>query len=235
MLFVEGSNDGISSDAMQTIMGAVVLRVINYVRRRNNNKTRVLLVLDEATNAQLVSGHEVRAMAELQKKGLDCHVLVQLLDFPSNKITEGVLSNAVRHEWYYNANPAVIRRAIEDLGLRPPKGTDGKLSDDASSFVRNLEVGERWVKYRGKVREQVFRERVPQLQNPWTFPYLVKKKAWQALARIRDRSEYQRPGESALDDADNGEATSEPTTPESGRQNLSAAERVRERLRKQRK
>jgi hypothetical protein len=232
ILLVEGSSDGISIDAMQTIMGALVLRVINYVRRRSKSTPRVLLVLDEATNAQLITGHEVRAMAELQKKGLDCHVLVQLLDFPSAKITEGVLSNAVRHEWYYNANQTVIRRALEDLGLRPPKDADGKHVDDASSHMRSPEVGERWVKYRGKTRERVWRERVPELRNPWIFPRLARKRAWQALARIRKRPEFQRPGDN---DECGGEIIPSPTPSEpSGGTALSAAQRVRERLKKQR-
>lgn len=234
ILLVEGSNDGISADAMQTIMGALVLKVINYVRRRSKSTPRVLLVLDEATNAQLVSTHEVKALAELQKKGLDCHVLVQLLDFPSARITEGVLSNAVRHEWYYNANPAVIRRAIEDLGLRAPKDASGKLTDDASSYIRSLEVGERWVKYRGKTRENIYRERVPKLRNPWVFPRLAKKKAFQALARIRKRTEYQRPEDDGDDPGGEGATgSSNPPEDDGGTgSTMSAAERLRERLNK---
>jgi len=232
ILLVEGSNDGISADAMQTIMGALVLKVIAYVRRRKKSTPRVLLVLDECTNAQLVSTHEAKAMAELQKKALDCHALVQLLDFPSTKITDAVLSNAVRHEWYYNANSAVIRRAIEDLGLRSPKGSDGKLIDDASSYIRELEVGERWVKYRGTIREKVWRERVPELKNPWVFPRLARKKALEALARIRERPEYQRPGEDGSDHGEEGGTLPQAPVEGGADRAMSAAERVRERLKK---
>jgi hypothetical protein len=138
---------------------------------------RVLLVLDEATNANLVgaAGHEVRALAECQKMGLDIHVLVQSLNFPSAYITDGVLTNCTRHEWFYAANAAVARKAAEDLG-------DPELED----VIRRLKLGQRYV----KERDLVFHNDVPKLPNPWIYPQLAERKVQRAIAEIRRRPEY---------------------------------------------
>ena len=48
--------------------------------------------------------------------GLDLHVLVQSLNFPTSHITDGILTNCTRHEWMYAANAAVARKAADDLG-----------------------------------------------------------------------------------------------------------------------
>src|SRR5207244_3204885 len=116
ILLVQGG--AISQPVMQTILGSIILQTIQFVRSRPSPVPRVLLVLDEATNANLVgaAGHEVRALAECQKMGLDIHILVQSLNFPSAYVTDGVLTNCTRHEWYYAANAAVARKAAEDLG-----------------------------------------------------------------------------------------------------------------------
>ena len=71
-----------------------ILQVISSTSSRPRPTPRVLLVLDEATNANLVgaAGHEVRALAECQKMGLDIHILVQSLNFPNSQIADGVLT-----------------------------------------------------------------------------------------------------------------------------------------------
>jgi hypothetical protein len=175
ILLVEGGNVG--QLVMQMIMGSIILQIFNYIRTRPRPYPRVLLVLDEATNANLVgaAGHEVRALAELQKFGLDVHILVQSLNFPSAYITDGVLTNCVRHEWFYAANPAVARKAAEDLG-----------DPDLVGSIRRLKVGERWVKDRDAVRF----EKVPELLNPWVFPELAEIKTRRAIEQIYERPEY---------------------------------------------
>ena len=100
ILLIEG---GIETD----IMGAIQIKVINHIRRRGTSEPRVLMVLDEANNVNLVTDIETRAMAECQKMGLDIHCLVQLLDFPSAAVTNGVFSNCIRHEWFYNAKTSL--------------------------------------------------------------------------------------------------------------------------------
>jgi hypothetical protein len=175
ILLVEGG--AVSQPVLQTILGSIILQTIQYVRSRPRPTPRVLLVLDEATNANLVgaAGHEVRALAECQKMGLDIHILVQSLNFPNSQITDGVLTNCTRHEWMYAANAAVARKAADDLG-------DSDLEDP----IRRLGVGERYV----KERDQVWSETVPALPTPWVLPQLAARKTQRAIDEIRLRPEY---------------------------------------------
>jgi hypothetical protein len=175
ILLVEGG--AVSQPVLQTILGSIILQTIHYVRTRHRPVPRVLLVLDEATNANLVgaAGHEVRALAECQKMGLDIHVLVQSLNFPNSQITDGVLTNCTRHEWMYAANAAVARKAADDLG-----------DSDLEDAIRRLGVGERYV----KERDQVWFETVPELPNPWVLPQLAARKTQRAIEEIRQRPEY---------------------------------------------
>ncbi|MBN8627060.1 MAG: hypothetical protein J0M17_16395 [Planctomycetes bacterium] len=196
ILLVEG---GTSPLVTQTLLGAIVLQVIHYVRTRPRPLPRILLVLDEATNANLVgaAGHEVRALAECQKMGLDVHILVQSLNFPSAFVTDGVLTNCTRHVWYYAANAAVARKAADDLG-----------EPELAEVVRALKVGERYV----KERERVFFERVPALANPWTLEELARRKLAAAVAAIRARSEYGPPDDDSGDDSCTGMNATPPSS-----------------------
>jgi hypothetical protein len=175
ILLVEGGP--VSQPVLQTILGSIILQTIHYVRTRRFPSPRVLLVLDEATNANLVgaAGHEVRALAECQKMGLDIHILVQSLNFPSSYITDGVLTNCTRHEWFYAANAAVARKAAEDLG-----------NTELEATIRQLSVGQRYV----KERTHTFFEVVPELPNLWVFPQLAERKVQRAIDLIRQRPEY---------------------------------------------
>lgn len=180
ILLIEGGTLGVSEDAVRTIMGSIIFQVINYVRRRTKPTPRVLLVLDEATNAGLIgaTGHEVRALAELQKAGLDVHVLVQGPAFDSTYITDGVLTNTLVHCWHYLANDSFARLAAADLG-----------DPDYRQAIRCLKPGQRFVNDRGTV----YREYVPLVNNPWAFPGLGETKARAALERIRQRPEFRKP------------------------------------------
>jgi hypothetical protein len=175
LLLVEGG--AVSQLVLQTILGSIILQTIHYVRTRPRPTPRVLLVLDEATNANLVgaAGHEVCALAECQKMGLDIHVLVQSLNFPNCHITDGVLTNCIRHEWMYAANAAMARKAADDLG-----------NSDYEGRIRTLRVGQRFI----KERDRVWFEEVPSLPNPWGFPQLAAKKTQRAIEEIRQRPEY---------------------------------------------
>jgi hypothetical protein len=179
ILLIEGGGS-VSDDAMRTMMGAVILQVIRHVRSRPRPSPPVILALDEATNAGLIgaSGYETRAAAECQKMGLAIHILVQSLNFPSAEITEGLLTNCIRHEWFFAANQAVIRKAAGDLGGTQYEGE-----------LRSLKVGERFV----KDRDRVSREYVPLLEDPWGFGGLARKKAQRALEEIKRRPEYRTP------------------------------------------
>lgn len=180
ILLVEGGAHGISADTASTILGSIVLQVIHYARSRSKSVPRVLLVIDEATNANLIggAGHEVRALAELQKKGLDIHILCQSPSFPSAFVEDGVFTNCVEHHWFFAANDAVAQKAARDLG-----------DPEYRQRVRNLRRGERYVKWLNRVTF----ERITPLPDPWVFPGLADKKAYQALSEIRKRPEYWSP------------------------------------------
>ena len=221
ILLVEGGTQGISPDTASTIMGSIILQVIHYVRSRPRATPRVLLVIDEATNANLIgaAGHEVRALAELQKKGLDIHILVQSPSFPSAFIEDGVFTNCIEHHWFFAANDAVAQKAARDLG-----------DPQYRQWVRDLHRGERYVKR----LNQVTFERVTPVPDRWIFPGLAEKKAYQALAEIRKRPEYWSPpcpSQPASDptkaaDESSNSSTSTPASPDTSSR-TSPAERLR--------
>ncbi|WP_145218225.1 type IV secretory system conjugative DNA transfer family protein [Gimesia alba] len=192
ILIVEGGANGVSEDALSTVLGSIAMQTINYVRTRRRPSPRVLLVLDEAVNAGLVGGTEVRALAECQKMGLDIHILVQSLNFPNSYITDGVLSNCVRHDWFYQANASVCNAAAADLG-----------SPDYRDRIRTLGIGERFV----KCRDKVYRERVHMLNDPWGVSGIAKSKARNALKEIYQRPEYWSPSCSENDSQSGYEKT----------------------------
>ena len=205
ILLVEGGGPSISRDAQSTILGAIVLDVINYVRTRGSRPHRILLVLDEATNARLVSSHEALALNELQKDayGLDIHVIVQTPSFPSTEVGEAVFQNCQRHEWMFCASNAVAQLGGSDLG-----------DADYRLRIQRLRRGERFVKSDGRT----FFDVVPAIADPWGVPGLGAEKAAEALAEIRERKEYRSP--SCLDltstivgDETQRSLTSPPVTP----------------------
>ncbi len=182
ILLIEGASHGISPDTASTIMGAIILQVFHFIRSRPKPYPRVLLVIDEATNANLIgaAGHEVRALAELQKRGLDIHILCQSPNFPNSFVEDGVLTNCIEHHWFFPANDAVAQKAARDLG-----------DAEYRQSVRSLRRGQRYVKRLNRVTF----EQVTPLPDPWTFPGLADSKARKALTEIQKRPEYWSPSE----------------------------------------
>ena len=221
ILLVEGGSESNSQDAANTVMGGLGMKVIQYVRSRRRPTPRVLLVLDEATNAKLVgaAGHEVRAMAELQKKGLDIHVLVQSPNFPNPFIEDAIFTNCIEHQWFFTANDAVARKAAADLG-----------DPSYRERVRSLRRGERFIKRLNRVTFNT----VKGLPDPWAFPGLAERKAVAAYKKIIARPEYwsptchaianQKTAESSNRSSNSPSNTSSSSTTSS---ELSAAERLR--------
>lgn len=205
IVIAEGGGASLSDDAMRSMMGAIVLQVIRYVRTRPRPYPPVILAMDECTNAGLIggSGYETRALAECAKMGLFFHILVQQLNFPNAAITEAVLANTLIHEWYFNANPAVRRKASVDLGNR-----------DYMNIIGTLKVGERMI----KDRDRVYREYVEPLVDPYGFEGLAKLKSERALVEIQKRPEYRTPttrGRSAAE-APNSNVIPEKENPQLG-------------------
>jgi hypothetical protein len=117
ILILDGSSQGnLSRDAASIMMGTVILGVIDHCRK--GSKSRVVLVLDEAVNADLIGPHESRALAEAAKWGLEVHVLVQdPFNFPTEDIRRNVLQNCHRHEWFRQGSPEAARLAAEDIAI----------------------------------------------------------------------------------------------------------------------
>jgi hypothetical protein len=115
ILILDGNSKGnLSRDAMSVMMGAVILRVIEHARTGANNP--IVLVLDEAVNANLLGLHESQALAEAGKWGLEVHVLVQdPFGFPTPEIRSNVLQNCWRHEWFRQGSAEAARLAAEDV------------------------------------------------------------------------------------------------------------------------
>ena len=179
ILLVEGGSLGnVSFDAMRVILGAIILGTIRYARNRRRPIPRVRLVIDEASNAALLNTFLVRALAETQKMGLDIDILVQAIDAGSSFITDGILQNCLRHEWFYCGNAAVAKAGAADLG-----------NSEFAEQLMNLRVGERFV----KEPRRVHRKYVKPLEDLWTLHGLAEQKAIRVLRDIRKRPEYQNP------------------------------------------
>lgn len=69
LLIVE-RGDEIGDDTMRVVMGAIVLLVVDHAKRRPKPYPPIRIVIDEATNARLVGGPELRGLAETNKNGL---------------------------------------------------------------------------------------------------------------------------------------------------------------------
>jgi hypothetical protein len=117
ILILDGSSQGnLSRDAASVMMGAIILRVIEHCR--TGAKSKVVLILDEAMNADLIGVHEARALSEAGKWGLEFHILIQdPFGFPSPEIRSNVLQNCWRHEWFRQGSPEAAQLAAEDIAI----------------------------------------------------------------------------------------------------------------------
>ena len=141
----------------------------------------VTLSLDEVNNAGLIgeAGHEVRALAELRKYGLALRILTQHLDFPSTKITDGVLTNCATKKYFACPEAKTAAKAGADLG--GAYTTDGsatrhyrdgttfevpkEISTSYADEIRNLEVGQCYIR-RGN-QNQKTRDQDDSVERPF--------------------------------------------------------------------
>jgi hypothetical protein len=129
ILVLDGSSRGnLSRDAMSVMMGAIILRVIRHARTGAAN--RIVLVIVEAVNANLLGLHESQALAEADKWGLEVHILVQdPFGFPTAEVRSNVLQNCGRHEWFRQGSADAARLAAEDAATRSAQGASHRVSD----------------------------------------------------------------------------------------------------------
>lgn len=217
--------DDIGDDTMRVIMGAIVLLVIDHAKRRPRPYPPIRIYIDEATNARLVGGPELRGLAETNKNGLYWEFLVQNLDFPGG--SDAVLQNCVRHEWFGCPYYDLARKAATDIvaGLTGNGESRAERIAALTNEIMNLPPGWRWVRdARGSRKEYV-----PLLENPWPdWPGLREAKLKEKIECIYRRCEYQRPA------AQKSEISSKTETPQSDRSHddSSPASRLKRRERK---
>lgn len=186
VLIVERGDVG--EETMRAIMGAIVLLVVDHVRRRKSPFPVIRVYIDEATNARLVGSPELRGIAETRKYGLFWTFLVQNLDFPGGP--EGVLQNCLRHEWFSCSNYELARKAATDIaaGLHPgDEESRAQMIERLTAEIMNLKPGWRWVRDPAGSRKDY----VPLLENPWVdWPGLREAKLKEKVCRIYARPEY---------------------------------------------
>jgi hypothetical protein len=179
---------GVGEDTMRAIMGAIVLLVIDYAKRRPKPYPPVRIYIDEANNARLVGTPELRGIAETAKSGLLWTFLVQNLDFPGG--SDAVLQNMHRHEWFGCPFHDLARKGAIDVlaGLPPSEQSRAERIDELTREIMTLPPGWRWVRDADGSRK----EYVPLLKNPYPdWPGLREKKLEERLCQIFSRSEYE--------------------------------------------
>lgn len=179
--------DEIGDDTMRVIMGAIILLVIDHAKRRPKPYPPIRIYIDEATNARLVGGPELRGLAETSKNGLYWEFLVQNLDFPGG--SDAVLQNCLRHEWFGCPYHELARKAAIDVVSGLPRNEQSRAErlDELTHDIMTLPPGWRWVRDPSGSRK----EYVPLLENPWPdWPGLRDAKLQEKLQWIYARPEY---------------------------------------------
>lgn len=193
LLIVERGED-LDDDAMRVLFGSVIQMVIRHVRRRLRPHPTVRVYIDEATNAGLIGGAELRAMAEMRKYGLFFTVIVQNLDFPCPP--ERVFQLCNRHEYFRCSNTELARKAALDLigGLPRVEQSGDERSraeriTDLADDIMGLPTGCRWVREERQSRQEFVTLPV----NPWPdWPGLRDAKFQEKLTWIYSQPEYRR-------------------------------------------
>jgi hypothetical protein len=223
-LIVERGEE-IGDDTMRVIMGAIILLVIEHAKRRPKPYPPIRIYIDEATNARLVGGPELRGLAETNKNGLYWTFLVQNLDFPGG--ADAVLQNCVRHEWFGCPYHELARKAATDVlaGLPPSEQSRAERLTQLTHEIMTLPPGWRWVRDAHGARK----EYVPLLVNPWPdWPGLRDAKLQEKLQWIHARPEYGGPATPPSTTS----STATPPPPPNSPGDSSPAERLRRAKRK---
>jgi hypothetical protein len=180
----------LSADAAGTMMGAIILRTIDYAKRRPHPHPPILLVLEEANNAGLIGKHESQALAETRKYGLFFRIVVQSPTFP-REIEENVFQNTGRHEYFRCGSYEIARRAAQDIaaGMRHLAYSEISRAEQIAQLTTDLlNMAPGWRHVRN--HSGSFREYVPLLGTPWTFPSLQTQKLREKLALIYAKPQY---------------------------------------------
>ncbi len=112
-LLVDGRSIGnLSRPDASLLMGQIILTIIRLARS-GKLKRRVVLIIDEGKNNDLIDLNLVRAMAEAGKWGLEIQVLVQNPLFRDSNITDELFQNANTRFFFKHINPASAQFVAE--------------------------------------------------------------------------------------------------------------------------
>ncbi len=189
ILIIERGNV-ISAEAASTIMGAIILKTIEHVKRRPIPSPPILLVIEEANNAGLLGRHESQALAETRKYGLFIRIVVQTPTFPP-EIEANVLQNCNEKHWMRCGSYEVARKAAQDIaaGFSWLASSDISRAETIAQLTTELlhfDPGWRYVRTPAGSRKEF----IPLLRDPWTWPSLQAPKLKEKMARIYARPEY---------------------------------------------
>jgi hypothetical protein len=180
---------GISEDVTRTIMGAIVLMVIDHVEKRPRPYPPVRIYIDEGNTAGIIGSPEISGIAMTRKYSLSWEFLVQNLDFPGGP--DAVMQNCKEHNWFGCSSYELARKAAIDIaaGLPPCVETRSELIESLTRDIMGMRPGHRWVRDLNGSR----REYVPMLEEPWPdWPGLREKKLREKIEWIYSREEYRR-------------------------------------------
>ncbi len=206
ILIVERGGD-VGDPTMQALYGAIVLKTVEYVRRRRRPHPPVMIWIDEVLNCSLYGRVEQRILSEESKNQLFLTLLDQgVRDFPGGN--EAVTGAAHRREYFRLPSHDVARRAAIDLeaGMPPSDESRAERIAKLTAEITGLAPGWRYV----RTADGVIKEYVPLLESPWPdWPGLREAKLKEVLSRVHRRPEY-RPAE------EDGEGDGPPSSTSSG-------------------
>ena len=115
ILLLDGSSKGnLSKDAAGIMFGSIILRVIDAARAGRIG--RCYLLIDEASNANLIGLNESLALAECGKWGLEFDILIQtVMSITDQQVRDNVLQNCWFHEWFRQGSPDAAELAAQDI------------------------------------------------------------------------------------------------------------------------
>jgi hypothetical protein len=184
-LVIEGGDA--SDDVKRTILGMIVLKVVEHAKRRAKPWPIIRIRIDEANSAGLVGGPELKGIATTRKYGVFWQFCSQQLDYPGGHVP--VLTNCKRHKWFACPSHDLARKAAEDILGSLPVGDASRAErmNELTHDVMTLKPGWRWNVEGGRA----WKEYKPMLEHPFPdWPDLRQAKLEELLCRIRSRPEY---------------------------------------------
>lgn len=145
-LLITWGDGSVSRDAARTMSLILLQKLYRYARTRKSPDPGILVVLEEALGADLIGKPEIRAMAELRKRGIHIDVLTQTLDYPP-ELVGGLLGNAQCYRSFRAASPDMAATGAANLAtllLDPQK------IHHTETRSRQIHAGHKEVKVAGR-------------------------------------------------------------------------------------